>query len=460
MDKIASIDDINNITEGDLRDMFDDIDLSDTNKNIHEEKKDICPNCNISDHIIEDHSQGILVCDNCGQVIDYVMDANPEWRAYEDDKGGNDNGRCSQPINKLLPQSSLGTSIGGGAWRSRLKTLHSWSAMPYKERSLNTVFKEIHARCAKANIVKCIEDDAKIMYKSISESKHVVGKNKGKYIIIRGANRRSLIAACVFYACKKKGMTRSPKEISDLFDLKYTEITRGCKNFIKMIKIRKLNMTIGTTQPEHFIIRFCNELKIKKEYVSEALTIAKNIKRLNIASDHTPFSIATGSILLMASRNEIPSITKRRLSNKFGVSEVTITKAYNKLRGYLDILCNDTKTNQIIELIKQKNPYDVIPDTIKARLKYFGITDKDMEQHNFNIENKKNNISGMVDNEIDHEIDSDLEIIDDDEYDASDDDKKITTMDKIYYDLMIAANKTERLHEKYKKLINDIKKAH
>ena len=73
--------------------------------------------------------------------------------------------------NDLLPQSSLGTTIGGGKFKSRIKTLHNWSAMPYRERSLHQVFKKFQEKCAFTGILKCIEDDAKIMYKTISECK-------------------------------------------------------------------------------------------------------------------------------------------------------------------------------------------------------------------------------------------------------------------------------------------------
>lgn len=403
MDKIMNIDDINNITDCDLRELFDNIDFSE-NKKDENNDKDICTNCEKTDTIIEDHTQGFRVCNNCGQVIDSLIDANPEWRQYEDDKG--DSTRCSQPINKLLPQSSLGTSIGGGSWKSRLKTLHGWSVMPYKERSLNIVFKEIHARCQKAHIVKCIEDDAKIMYKTISESKHITGKNKGKYIIIRGANRKSLIAACVFYACKKKGMTRSPKEISDIFELKHTEITKGCKNFMKMIKLKKMAVNVETTQPEHFIIRFCNDLNIKKEYIEEAIQISKNIKKLNIASDHTPFSVATGSILLMATNNSLINITKRKLSNKFGVSEVTISKAFNKIKKYADVLNDNNKTNCVIEKIKEKTSQLNVPINVIDRMKKFNMTEQD-----FTI-NNKDTAKEVTKNDILYDEINDLEDLD------------------------------------------------
>jgi hypothetical protein len=74
------------------------------------------------------------------------------------------------------------------------------------------------------------------MYKNISDCKHMSGKNKDKPTIIRGKNRISVIAACIHNACRKKDKTRSPKEIAELFGLKYTEITKGCKIFQRLAK--------------------------------------------------------------------------------------------------------------------------------------------------------------------------------------------------------------------------------
>lgn len=413
MDKVYNIEDINNLTDGDLRDIFDDIEIANQSEILDDQqKKDICPSCNKADQIVEDSAQGFRVCKNCGQVIDNLIDSNPEWRQYDDDKG--DSGRCSMPINKLLPQSSLGTTICGGSYKSRLKTLHGWSAMPYKERSLNMVFKEIQSKCQHAGIVKCIEDDAKIMYKSISECKHIKGKNKGKFIIIRGANRRSLIAACVFFACKKKNMTRSPKEVSDLFDLKYTEMTRGCKNFSKLVKIKKIEINMGMSLPEHFIARFCNELKIKKNYSDEVLKIASNINKLNIASDHTPFSIATGSILLMAENNGLSSISKRRIAEKFGVSEVTITKTYKKLWKYRHVILSNEITDKIIKENIIEDSLHEIPDEIQERMKKFGINPSENNEKNNQVVIEENDIADELDvtEEFQHDDPDNLNMLD------------------------------------------------
>lgn len=421
---------IEELSESNIRDLFEDIEYTEkmtepksTNTN------EICKKCNTADHIIIDTVQGFRVCTSCGQVLDTLFDQNPEWRSYDDEK---DSGRCTMSVNKLLPQSSLGTTISGGTFRNRIKTIHVWNAMPYRERSLNSVFKEIQNRCSKGGLVKCIEDDAKIMYKTISECKHLKGKNKGKYIIIRGTNRKSLIAACVFFACKKKGMTRSPKEISELFNIKYAEITKGCKNFSKLVKIRKLGLNLGMSLPEHFIIRFCNELKLKKVYQDETLKISNNISRLNIGSDHTPFSIATGSILLMAENNGLTSINRRRLADKFGISEVTITKTHKKLYKYRHILLSNELTEKILSESQKENTIENIPTEVKDRMKKFGV--------------KINN------NDWDTEIDDKLDVSDDFDNNVEINDDVEEWVDNILFELY---NKLDNIKLNFIELCNN-----
>ena len=298
------------------------------------------------------------------------MDSNAEWTQYNDDNK-KDMNRCSHPISQLLPQSSTATTIAGSC-SSRIKTLHSWSAMPYRERSLNEVLKIIQAKCSEGKILKCIEDDAKIMYKNISDCKHESGKNKGKPIIIRGKNRKSVIASCILFACRRKNKTRSPKEIAELFELKYTEITKGCKIFQKLAKLKKIDLHLIFTKPEHFITRFCEELKIKKEYTEQTLQIANNVQILQIASVHTPLSLATGSIYLMICLNKL-NIQKKTIAEKFNVSQVTIAKAFKKLEPFILILTNNEICNRLGEEIKKYQSKISITEILKPKFIRFNI---------------------------------------------------------------------------------------
>ena len=332
-------------------------------------KRIYCEICN-DDDIVEDTSHGIIVCKGCGQVIANLMDSNAEWTQYNDDNK-KDMNRCSHPISQLLPQSSTATTIAG-ACSSRIKTLHGWSAMPYKERSLNEVFKIIQSKCHEGKILKCIEDDAKIMYKNISDCRHINGKNKNKAIIIRGKNRTSVIAACILFACRKKDKTRSPKEVAELFELKYTEITKGCKIFQKLAKLKKMELKLSFTKPEHFITRFCEELKIKKEYTEQAIQISNNVQKLQIASVHTPLSLATGSIYLMINLNKL-NIQKKVIAEKFNVSQVTIAKAFKKLEPFINILVNNDICDRLSVEIKKYQDEIYITEVLKPKFIRFNI---------------------------------------------------------------------------------------
>lgn len=369
MDKIYNIDYIKHISDGELKVLLDDIDLFYNDNDVEViENIDKCPSCGTENKIRQDYGGGFTVCENCGQVLDNVIDDAPEWRGFDDDN----NTRCSMPSSKLLPQTSLGTTITGGAFKSRIKVLHSWNAIPYKERSLHNVFKEIQDKCSKAKIIKCVEDDAKIMYKIINESRHTSGRNKGKYIIIRGGNRRSLIAACIFFACKKKDMIRSPKEIAELFNLKQTELSRGCKTFMRLIK-RKVELDMKVSMPEHFAIRFCNTLQIQQKYTENVLEITKNIHKLNIATEHTPLSIAIASILMVAERYGLTTITKKLLADKFDISEVTISKTCKKLWEYKDIISNNDIMMKIMRDHNDKMANMQIPQNVLDRMKKFNV---------------------------------------------------------------------------------------
>lgn len=331
-----------------------------------------CKECN-GENIVEDIVHGFKACKDCGIVLNEIIDSSYDYMQVMNDNGTKkEHTHSSQTISQLLPQSSTATTISG-ACNSRIKTLHKWSAMPYKERSLNEVFKLISKVCSNGKILKCIEDDAKIMYKNISNCKYSSGKNANKTVIIRGKNRYSLIAAIILWACRKKGQSRSPKEICELFDDKYIiDITKGNKIFRKMTTLKNIDINVDYTVPNHFITRFCNELKLYSKFTNQSIQIANNIEKLQIAAIHTPLSIATGAIYLMAVINNL-NITKRHIATKFNVSQVTISKAFKKIEPFSQLLVNDVVCDALSkEIYKYQNDI-TIDDKLKLKFTRFGI---------------------------------------------------------------------------------------
>lgn len=346
-------------------------DLLNDGEEMAQKREEKCPECGSTD-FIEDYTKGMILC-TCGQVIDTVFDNGMEKRNYDGDEG--ETVRCGIVHNRLLPQSSLGTAVTA---KGKLKKLHIWNSMPYKERSDNIMFKRIHAVCVAHGISKKIEDDSKILCKRVSGTVHKTGKNKGKPIITRGFNRSGIVAGCLFIACRRNDETRSTKEIAVYFEIDERDVNKGIRSLLDILDDDNIVKDIGTSKVVHFIQRKCDELHIKVQYAKMAMTIANNIDRLSVASNHTTYSLAAASILLMADINGLKSITKKRLSKTFcGLSDVTIGKTFKQIKELRTILIDDAKVDEICrEIIRQKNKR-VISQEVWNQMKRFNVsTDK------------------------------------------------------------------------------------
>lgn len=381
------------ITDEDIWDMFDKI-TEDPATSDKDKEGNLCIACG-QDSLINDVHRGCLVCQNpeCGVVNSNYLSERSDLNSYND-KGDNTS-QYGCPTNFFLPKSSLGTSIGGNSY-SRIKILHKWGQMPYKERSLFMVLKDIEAKCRKYDITKSIIDNAKILYKNISDCKYTSGANKGKSIIIRGMNREGLIAACVFFGCKLQGNPRSPKEIADIFGIKITKVTKGCRTFLDIMNDKILMYNIPSSQSTDFIKRAGRKLKIKKSYIDIACRITNNVNRLDIASDHQPPSVAAGSILLMSDIYDL-NIDKKSISDTFKITEVTIIKTYRKIEPYKQILISDKKTERVLEMLQDKHEKN-----IKNEIKY----DKSI----FNDDNLEEEDEEEYEYEYEYEYTSDDEV--------------------------------------------------
>ena len=88
---------------------------------------------------------GLNICTNCGSIQDRIIDSSAEWRFYgSDDSKSSDPTRCGLPVNNLLPESSLGSVIGGKGFQSmemqKIRKYHTWNSMPYKKKGVYSMF--------------------------------------------------------------------------------------------------------------------------------------------------------------------------------------------------------------------------------------------------------------------------------------------------------------------------------
>ena len=191
-----------------------------------------CINCNSKNIIIMD---GFNICNDCGLYNDCIIDCGQEWRFYgNDDSKGSDPARCDIPTNELLPNTSIGSLIGFSSKdcknSKRIRNMNFWNGFSYRDSSLLETFNNITIMAQNAGISYCIIEEAKYMYKQVSEIKSS-----------RRTKKEAMKAGCIMLACKLKGVPRNCTEIAEMFKLKNNKTFRkSIKTFEEIWKNIKL----------------------------------------------------------------------------------------------------------------------------------------------------------------------------------------------------------------------------
>jgi len=447
----------------DILDKIDDDNLWDILDNFSNDKKpdnkikydmfnQFCIECK-SENIVFTANCGTFICHDCGSESREILDDSPEWTNYDDKKS--DSNRCSAPSSAFFPKSSLGTTINIQGY-SRIKMLRSWVRVPYGERSLAEVLNDIDFKCKKYNITKAVIDNAKILYKNIRETKHETGKNKGKNVIIRGVNRKQIIAACFYFGSVLQKIPRSTKEVADIFNLEIKQITKGCRKFLEIMKDNFIVFDIKPSNGSDFVDRFGSKIKLTKDVINLAKTIAYNTTKLDIASDHQATSIAAASILLSTIVLK-ENINKKIISDIFNISDVTITKTYKKIFPFCKIIINDELTNKFNYRINLKLMANELEND-KTLYKSDIESDSDINtesETNIEIESETDILIRKLNKQVDKIIIND-EIIDD-YLDESDIIKKDNSQSKINKILLIQEKRNNKKLNKIKLIENKIK---
>ena len=292
----------------------------------------MCRGCRIDSLITSD---GSLLCNSCGLNNGSVINYGDDSRYYgsSDGKCKSDPSRTGIPINPYAPKSSLGTIISGNKYHMHgIRTLHLWyCSTDYKEKSfLNaTHYMDSVLLNNKIYMPTNIKDKAKLLYKMVSS-----------HSIKRGSSRKAFMAICFYYACQFNNFKLSKKKLSEIFDIKLSKITYSCKIFHEIMDTDKNKKFINKISPATYtdlISDFGKLLNIDKKYLIVSLVIAKVSDELGIISENTPASIAIGCIHFVLFYYK-KSISKKYLSEKCMISEVTICKTYKKLKENIKYL--------------------------------------------------------------------------------------------------------------------------
>lgn len=322
-----------------------------------------CSVCEDDTHLTNDGAE--VVCTRCGTIVDIPLDWNAEYRWFSNDQqsagGGGDPSRCSFPINHLLPESSLGTVILNqrqSPLMRRIKRYHMWNLMPYRERTLWSVFESLTVRASNAGVGTAILDEAKELYAQLTASQ-----------ICRGqAQRDAMLAACLWEALKRHDAQRLPKDVAEIFQLPLKSVTKGIKQFQHILSVRTNDQkkdtyagaaavdqprtedtaasralqrreigrarAVKTTTYKDFVCPFLTNLSIPRASQSELESLVMDVcartEELNIVPENTPPSLTASAIAFCMSELGL-NVDHSEIARVCGISAVTIQKCLKRM---------------------------------------------------------------------------------------------------------------------------------
>lgn len=169
---------------------------------------------------------GSFLCNGCNYYQSKHIDCGQEWRDYDNGDGGISQCRSSITANDgLLTNSSIGTKIGycqkkNSTSSNYVRTRHNWTTSNYKDDNLIKKYKTIANICRNGNINGNILEEAKIVFKKISEVKSS-----------RRSKLQALMATAVIIGHRICGLEKNFSDIAKLFDLDIQILRKMVKEY-------------------------------------------------------------------------------------------------------------------------------------------------------------------------------------------------------------------------------------
>ncbi|KAF2860307.1 cyclin-like protein [Piedraia hortae CBS 480.64] len=319
----------------------------------------ICKQC-LEDpsNLAKDDTKGDTTCGRCGIVLSERGSLNgPQLGTAHDNVKERenharvDNANDPQYNNSDAPNP---TAIGDGVNspelpRTRNKpSKQNKSSAEKNSRGLTHAYKHITSLCDRWDVPNTVTDTAKHLYKESSES-----------LLFRGKNQESLMAGCIFLACRQNNVPRSFREIMELTKISKKEIGKTFKLLESFLLQNSLgNAASGSVvsggtavpsetykgsvaaDPADLCNRYCKMLNMDQETTDVATELARRITSVGVLAGRSPLSSAATCIFMASHLMDQPK-TAKEIMVAARVSDSTIRQAYKVLYHEKDALLSE-----------------------------------------------------------------------------------------------------------------------
>jgi len=277
-----------------------------------------------------------VVCSDCGFVFaDRNIHQGADWNCFRDGNGvANVSGvRCHVNRDVENPYDDGAPLMFPAGWKStfvdengkkrtiNMEKRNMWY-ISYKQKAFHLVGKKFEIALQRLGAPKAVCAIAKKLWHEVMES--------GR--ILRGKNRRGLIANCVVYACKNQGVARSAEDVADAFQIDTPEITRGHKFFKEIMTGSEYECIMYETGKQNYEL-FVKHIKNLGLPFNMAIRCGELLEKHDGVMGHLAMHTRVGGIItwVVCYENKLKKPNKKEIQKVTGVS--TATRVVAMLKG-------------------------------------------------------------------------------------------------------------------------------
>jgi len=280
-----------------------------------------CPEC--GGKIIPVQEKGENVCRQCGLVVnERILDISHSGKRAFTKQEKEKRARTGSPISILLPDMGLSTIIDKSSIKSPdLKRAAKWnSRMTWDKRNMLIATTELKRIGSNLNLPSHIKKSAIRLYIEAFKKK-----------LLRGRSINGMVAACLYFACRKNNIPRTLQEILDETSVSAKNVRRCYRTLIRELKLKA-----PSTNPVTLIPRFIAELALNTDDEKTTIKILKTFTANFSISGKDPKGLCAGALYLVCKARK-KRVSQKEIANLVGVTEVTLRSRYKEIIKKLNI---------------------------------------------------------------------------------------------------------------------------
>ena len=174
--------------------------------------------------------------------------------------------------------------------------------MTSRQRMFQQMSNEFKDICKVAELPPIMVKEMMTLYKEVYEKMSV-----RNYSVKRCNIKKGLIAACMYFACRKHKCARDIKEISEFTGLTRKGVSSGCTLFAEIMGPGYFDMP--PMAPSEFIDRYMTKSNVPWKYYDEIAQLVKTVEQNHILHEVTPNGVCAGLIYhVLQTHNEATDI--------------------------------------------------------------------------------------------------------------------------------------------------------